>query len=105
MRPARIVSNLLTNASRYRPSGARIDIRAGVVDGRLAIDVSDNGMGIPAELLPRIFEPFVQGERKTHGSVGDIGGRPCHSRYRASRDERLPAGPPDAGKRRQRRCA
>jgi PAS domain S-box-containing protein len=72
-RLAQIASNLLTNASRYSPSVAQIRIMAGVVDGQLEIRVSDNGMGIPMELLPRIFEPFVQGERKLHGSVGGLG--------------------------------
>jgi PAS domain S-box-containing protein len=72
-RLAQIVSNLLTNASRYSPPGARIEIRAGVVDGWLTIEVADNGMGIPTALLPRIFEPFVQGERKLHSSVGGLG--------------------------------
>jgi len=67
------VSNLLTNASRYSQSGARIDVRAGVVDGWLEIAVSDNGIGIPKDLLPRIFEPFVQGERQLSVSVGGLG--------------------------------
>jgi PAS domain S-box-containing protein len=72
-RLAQIVSNLLTNASRYSPSGAQIKIQTGAADGWLAIEVSDNGMGISTELLPRIFEPFVQGERKLHSSVGGLG--------------------------------
>ena len=72
-RLAQIASNLLTNASRYSPSAARIDLFAGMVDGQLEIRVSDNGTGIPAELQPRIFEPFVQGERKLHGAVGGLG--------------------------------
>lgn len=72
-RLAQIVSNLLTNASRYSPSEAMIKIAASAVDGWLQIDVSDKGMGIPADLLPRIFEPFVQGERKLHSAVGGLG--------------------------------
>jgi len=72
-RLAQIVSNLLTNASRYSQPGARIEVAAGEVDGRFQIDVADNGNGIPDELLARIFEPFVQGERKLHGSVGGLG--------------------------------
>jgi PAS domain S-box-containing protein len=72
-RLAQIVSNLLTNASRYSPSGAEIGLRTDVADGELEIEVSDNGTGLPAELLPRIFEPFVQGERKLHSSVGGLG--------------------------------
>ncbi len=72
-RLAQIVSNLLTNASRYSDAGALIALHAAAVDGQLEIEVRDNGMGLPAELLPRIFEPFVQGERKLHGSVGGLG--------------------------------
>ena len=72
-RLAQIASNLLTNASRYSPSGAQIKIHAGVVDDWLTIEVTDNGMGIPTDLLSRIFEPFVQGERELHGSVGGLG--------------------------------
>lgn len=72
-RLAQIASNLLTNASRYSPLAAHIEIKAGVVDGQLEIRVADNGMGIPMELLPRIFEPFVQGERKLHSAVGGLG--------------------------------
>ena len=72
-RLAQVVSNLLTNASRYSDAGARIALRTAVSDGMLEIEVVDNGVGLPAELLPRIFEPFVQGERKLHGSVGGLG--------------------------------
>lgn len=72
-RLAQIVSNLLTNASRYSPSGAEIALLAGVVDGWFEIVVSDHGAGIPSELLPRIFEPFVQGERKLHSAIGGLG--------------------------------
>jgi PAS domain S-box-containing protein len=72
-RLAQIVSNLLTNASRYSEQGATIALLAGAVDGALEIEVSDNGMGIPPELLPRIFEPFVQGERQLRSAVGGLG--------------------------------
>jgi signal transduction histidine kinase len=70
---AQIVSNLLTNASRYSQAAARIVLHAGVDDNALKIDVSDNGTGLSEELLPRIFEPFIQGERKLHASVGGLG--------------------------------
>lgn len=72
-RLAQIVSNLLTNASRYSQQGARIEIAAGMVAHAFRIEVSDNGNGIPKQLLGRIFEPFVQGERKLHGAVGGLG--------------------------------
>jgi signal transduction histidine kinase len=42
--------------------------------GRMAvIEISDNGMGIPAELLPRIFDLFVQGDRTLDRSQGGLG--------------------------------
>jgi PAS domain S-box-containing protein len=72
-RLAQIVSNLLTNASRYSQQAAEIFLDAEVEDGALRIDVSDNGAGLSAALLPHIFEPFVQGERTLHGSVGGLG--------------------------------
>jgi PAS domain S-box-containing protein len=72
-RLAQIISNLLSNASRYSQAEAAIALSSAAVDGQLQITVSDNGSGIPADLLPRIFEPFVQGERKLHSSVGGLG--------------------------------
>jgi len=72
-RLAQIVSNLLTNACRYSPAGARIAVSARSVTGEVEIVVADDGMGIPAHILPRIFEPFVQGERRLHGAVGGLG--------------------------------
>jgi PAS domain S-box-containing protein len=72
-RLAQIVSNLLTNASRYSDAQAAIALRAGAIDGRLEIEVLDDGMGLSPDMLSRIFEPFVQGERKLHGSVGGLG--------------------------------
>ena len=72
-RLAQIVSNLLTNASRYSQAESEIALRASVSASELRIEVADNGMGLADELLPRIFEPFVQGERKLHGSVGGLG--------------------------------
>jgi PAS domain S-box-containing protein len=72
-RLAQIVSNLLTNASRYSQAAADIVVRTAVADGELEIEVSDNGTGLSAELLPRIFEPFMQGERTLHGAVGGLG--------------------------------
>jgi PAS domain S-box-containing protein len=72
-RLAQIVSNLLTNASRYSQPEAGIELRANAENEELEIEVSDNGMGLPEDMLSRIFEPFVQGERKLHGAVGGLG--------------------------------
>jgi PAS domain S-box-containing protein len=62
-RLAQIVSNLLGNAIKYTPDGGRIQVEVGR-DGDVAtLRVRDNGRGIAADLLPRIFDLFVQGER------------------------------------------
>lgn len=72
-RLAQIVSNLLTNAVRYSPPAAEISLRVGIENEALKIEVADNGTGLSADLLPHIFEPFIQGERKLHDSVGGLG--------------------------------
>jgi len=71
-RLAQIVANLVNNAVKYTPSGGRITLA--LVDGREAeVRVSDTGMGIPADMLDRIFEPFTQVEptiTRGHGGLG-----------------------------------
>lgn len=72
-RLAQVLSNLLTNAVRHTPEGGHIALSATHGGGMVTITVRDNGAGISAGLLPRIFEAFVQGERKLQGSVGGLG--------------------------------
>src|SRR5256885_49679 len=60
IRLAQVVGNLLDNASKYTPDGGQIALGAVVVDEAVVITVSDNGIGIAADALPRVFEPFVQ---------------------------------------------
>jgi signal transduction histidine kinase len=57
-----VVGNLLNNAIRYTPDGGHIQITcaADAALGQLHIRVSDDGRGISAELLPRVFDIFVQ---------------------------------------------
>ncbi|MGI9024633.1 MAG: sensor histidine kinase [Burkholderiaceae bacterium] len=55
-----IFCNLLDNASKYTPQGGTIALRAEVIDHSVAITVSDNGIGITAAALPKIFDPFAQ---------------------------------------------
>jgi signal transduction histidine kinase len=72
--PARVtqmVDNLLDNALKY--GARRIEVRIGVEDGSAVLTVADDGQGIRPELLPRLFEPFVQGEQpsdRQHGGLG-----------------------------------
>jgi PAS domain S-box-containing protein len=67
------ISNLLTNAAKYTHDGGKIHLKARRVDGRVVVCVKDDGIGISAELLPRIFELFVQGERTLERADGGLG--------------------------------
>jgi signal transduction histidine kinase/DNA-binding response OmpR family regulator len=59
-----ILLNLLTNATKFTPSGGRITITmAPVADNNAEIVVADTGVGIPPEKLEHVFEPFVQVNR------------------------------------------
>jgi PAS domain S-box-containing protein len=73
-RLAQVVANLLTNAARYTDSGGDIRLRAWREgDGQVAVSVRDNGRGISAEMLPRVFELFYQGQRGVDRSDGGLG--------------------------------
>ena len=60
VRLVQILSNLLDNASKYTPIGGVIGLSAVVEGQKLIMTVSDNGIGITAEALLHVFEPFVQ---------------------------------------------
>jgi signal transduction histidine kinase len=61
-----VVSNLLDNAAKFTDRGGSIDVSVQVSDagaGELVLSVKDTGIGISPELLPRVFDPFMQGDR------------------------------------------
>jgi signal transduction histidine kinase/ActR/RegA family two-component response regulator len=60
VRLEQMVTNLLTNAAKYTHDGGVIDIAVAHESETAVIEISDTGIGIPASVLPRIFEPFVQ---------------------------------------------
>jgi two-component system NtrC family sensor kinase len=60
--------NLVNNSLDAMPSGGTLTIRASAQDGRVHIDVTDTGSGIPPELLPRIFEPWVTTKQAGRGT-------------------------------------
>ena len=68
-----VVTNLLTNAARYTPAGRRIDVSLSTQGNDAVLVVSDEGIGISAELLPRVFDLFVQGERSAERAAGGLG--------------------------------
>ncbi|RZJ20407.1 MAG: response regulator [Haliea sp.] len=73
VRLAQILTNLLDNAIKYTESGGRLAIRARAELGLAIITVSDNGMGIDAEALPRMFEMFSRGQRDSARTQGGLG--------------------------------
>ncbi len=72
-RLTQIVSNLLNNASKYSDKGTRIELSASLDEQGAVIRVRDQGIGIEAQLLPRIFELFAQGTRGLDRSQGGLG--------------------------------
>ena len=72
-RLSQVVANLLNNACKYTPEGGRIRLAASAERGVATITVEDNGTGIERELLPRVFELFVQGDRGLDRSQGGLG--------------------------------
>jgi signal transduction histidine kinase len=63
----RVLANLIKNAREAMPSGGILTISTDLVHGQVVIRISDTGIGIPPELLPRLFEPFVT-HGKSHGT-------------------------------------
>ena len=57
-----ILSNLLSNAIKYTPEGGRVSVLVRTEGGQLFLQVKDNGVGIPPEQLPHIFDRFFQGK-------------------------------------------
>lgn len=57
-----VLSNLLENAAKHAPAGTHIAVRAHQADDGVRIEVADNGPGIPAAWLPRLFDPFYRGD-------------------------------------------
>jgi signal transduction histidine kinase len=60
LRLQQVVVNLVTNSSKFSPCGSRIWIKANMDADEVVLRVEDHGKGIPADLLPRIFELFSQ---------------------------------------------
>jgi PAS domain S-box-containing protein len=72
-RLAQVVSNLLNNSAKYTPDGGQILLTVVRNVEQAEIHVRDNGMGIPAEMLPKIFEMFTQVDRTLQRSQGGLG--------------------------------
>ena len=74
--PARLmqcVVNVLTNAAKYTDPGGEITVQTRAEGASAVIEISDTGVGIDPELLPRMFDLFVQGDRSPDRSQGGLG--------------------------------
>jgi CheY-like chemotaxis protein len=72
-RMAQVVANLLTNAAKYTDPSGHITVAAYRQNGWIVVRVSDTGMGIAPEMLPRIFEMFVQSKQSLDRMAGGLG--------------------------------
>ena len=72
-RLGQVISNLLTNAAKYTPPSGVITVRAEQVDDEVVLSVRDTGIGISPDVLPRIFELFVQEGQALDRSQGGLG--------------------------------
>lgn len=73
LRVEQMIVNLLTNAAKYTDAGGTIRLAVTREGDMASISVKDNGIGLPAELLPRVFDLFVQGDRSLARTEGGLG--------------------------------
>jgi PAS domain S-box-containing protein len=73
VRLAQVLANLLVNAAKYTDRGGRIELEARRKGGELIIAVRDNGIGISAEMMPRLFNLFAQASPALERSEGGLG--------------------------------
>jgi PAS domain S-box-containing protein len=72
-RLTQVFVNLLNNAAKYTPDRGRIEVSIRSTDKSAAVHIRDNGIGIAAELLPRMFDLFTQGDRPLDRTDGGLG--------------------------------
>ncbi len=72
-RLAQTIGNLLQNAAKFTPKGGKVSVSLAPADGRAVVEVADTGQGIDPDLLPRLFEPFSQGEHSLARTGGGLG--------------------------------
>jgi two-component system sensor histidine kinase VicK len=68
-----VIKNIISNAIKYTPSGGQITITAQYIDNDVCISIKDNGIGIPKEDQPRIFERFYRVDKARSRELGGTG--------------------------------
>ena len=72
-RLVQVVSNVLTNAAKFTPEGGHIRVTTAKEDEAAAVFIRDDGVGIPKEMLSRVFDLFVQATPAEDGGAGGLG--------------------------------
>jgi PAS domain S-box-containing protein len=72
-RLTQVFSNLLTNAAKYTPPGGQVGVTLSIEGDAVIVRVSDTGVGIAPELLPHVFDAFVQGPQSLDRAAGGLG--------------------------------
>ena len=73
VRIEQVVVNLLHNASKYTPPRGALSLAVKREEGEAVIVVSDDGVGMPTDILETVFEPFMQADTSLHRSQGGLG--------------------------------
>jgi CheY-like chemotaxis protein len=73
LRLAQVISNLINNAAKYTLNGGRIAVSLAEEDGDAVVRVSDDGVGIPADMLEHVFDMFTQVDRTLERAQGGLG--------------------------------
>jgi len=73
VRLVQVIGNLLINAAKYTPKGGHMHLDGQVDGSSIRLSLRDDGIGIAPELLPHIFEKFVQGQRHANRQHGGLG--------------------------------
>ncbi len=72
-RLSQVLANLLNNSAKYTPEGGQIGLTVATEDGQAIVRIRDNGLGIPPEMLSRVFEMFTQVNRAVDSAQGGLG--------------------------------
>jgi PAS domain S-box-containing protein len=72
-RLVQVIGNLLQNAAKFTPEGGRVTLSLDAGADTAELSVRDNGLGIEADLLPRLFQPFVQTKQTLARTEGGLG--------------------------------
>jgi signal transduction histidine kinase/ActR/RegA family two-component response regulator len=73
LRLEQVITNLLHNASKYTPPGGHLRVVTRAADGGVEIRVQDDGIGVAPELIPHLFDLFVQADKSLARSRGGLG--------------------------------